>query len=109
MLRLLSFKETKKITAGTRMSTLTLFADNVSKQKYLYNFLSSRFPDCLVILDENLKMDPEDYCVRVIGDTTYHSSEDEWADILYGVISNKESELNMPLFDFYSVESEMFF
>lgn len=49
MLRLLSFKETKKITAGTRMSTLTLFADNVSKQKYLYNFLSRRFPDCLVI------------------------------------------------------------
>ena len=52
MLRLLSFKETKKITAGTRMSTLTLFADNVSKQKYLYNFLSSRFPDCLVTLNE---------------------------------------------------------
>ena len=108
MLRLLSFKETKKITAGTRMSTITLFADNVSKQKYLYNFLSSRFSDCLVILDENLKMNPEDYRVRVIGDTTYHSYEDEWADILYGVISNKESELNMPLFDFYSVESEIF-
>lgn len=108
MLRLLSFKETKKITAGTRMSTLTLFADNVSKQKYLYNFLSRRFPDCLVILDENLKMNPEDYRVRVIGDTTDYSSEDEWADILYGVISNKESKLNMPLFHFYSVESEIY-
>lgn len=78
-----------------------------SKNIYI-TFYQGDFLIVWLYLDENLKMNPEDYRVRVIGDTTDYSSEDEWADILYGVISNKESKLNMPLFHFYSVESEIY-